>query len=164
MKEIDKVKVFKEVMRNYPTGVTIVTALDKDDQPIGLTANSFASVSLDPLLVLWSIDHKVSTFNEFAKADKFAIHILTGEQTDLCKLFSSKNKDRFANCNWSLSENSLPIIANTCSVLQCRTFNKIEAGDHLILIGEVFAVDHSNQEPMLYIKRNFGQIPNEFYI
>ena len=52
MKEIDKVKVFKEVMRNYPTGVTIVTALDKDDQPIGLTANSFASVSLDPLLVL----------------------------------------------------------------------------------------------------------------
>jgi flavin reductase (DIM6/NTAB) family NADH-FMN oxidoreductase RutF len=154
---------FKSVMGNYPTGVTVVTTIDKDGTPVGLTVNSFASVSLDPTLVLWSIDHKVSTLDIFTGADKFAIHTLAGDQGDICSLFASKGVDRFANCDWSLSEHGLPIISGAYAVLQCKSFKQIEAGDHTILIGEVIDIHHEDKEPLLYHKRKFGSIPEEFY-
>jgi flavin reductase (DIM6/NTAB) family NADH-FMN oxidoreductase RutF len=154
---------FKEVMGNYPTGVTVVTTVDKDGVPVGLTVNSFASVSLDPTLILWSIDHRVSTLDVFRNADKFAVHTLASDQSDICSLFASKGTDRFANCNWKLSENGLPIIAGAYGVLQCKSFKNIEAGDHTILIGEVIDIQNEDKEPLLYHKRKFGKIPNEFY-
>lgn len=154
---------FKTIMGNYPTGVTVVTTVDKDGTPVGLTVNSFASVSLDPTLVLWSIDHKVSTLDTFKNADKFAIHTLAEDQGDICSLFASKGVDRFANCDWSLSEHGLPIISGAYGVLQCKSFQQIEAGDHTILIGEVVDIQQEDKEPLLYHKRKFGSIPKEFY-
>src|SRR6476660_410093 len=102
--------LFKEAMGNYPTGVTVLTTTDTDGNPVGLTVNSFASVSLDPLMVLWSIDHKVSTIKTFTEQGKFAVHILAGDQQELCKTFASKNVDRFSTCHWDFSEHQLPII------------------------------------------------------
>jgi len=154
---------FKTVMGNYPTGVTVVTAVDQDGTPVGLTVNSFASVSLDPTLILWSIDHKVTTLDIFKNADKFAVHTLASDQADICSLFASKGVDRFANCNWSLSEQGLPIISGAYGVLQCKAFKQIEAGDHTILIGEVIDIQNEDKEPLLYHKRKFGKIPEEFY-
>jgi flavin reductase (DIM6/NTAB) family NADH-FMN oxidoreductase RutF len=154
--------LFKEVMGNYPTGVTIVTTCGEDG-PVGLTVNSFASVSLDPLLILWSIDHRVSSINTFKNADGFAVHVLAGDQQELCKLFASRNTDRFGNCKWSLSSHNLPIIENTYAVLQCKKFKQVEAGDHTILIGEVTDITVNDKEPMLYHRRNFGPIPAEFH-
>lgn len=78
-----KVNSFKEAMANYPTGVSVVTAIDENDNPIGLTVNSFASVSVDPLLILWSIDNKVSTYEAFKKVDQFAVNILADDQEKL---------------------------------------------------------------------------------
>lgn len=156
--------LFKEVMGNYPTGVTVVTTTDKDGNPVGLTVNSFASVSLDPLLVLWSIDHKVTTLDSFLHAGKFAIHILAGNQQELCKNFSIKNVDRFSTCKWKFSQKNLPIIEGAFAVLQCETFKTIEAGDHTILIGEVVDIQIEQREPMLYHRRHFSSIPPEFYI
>ncbi|OMP66504.1 flavin reductase family protein [Domibacillus epiphyticus] len=155
--------LFKEVMGNYPTGVTIVTAADHNGEPVGLTVNSFASVSLDPLMILWSIDHKVSTINAFTEGKKFAVHILAGDQQELCKTFASKNVDRFSTCDWRFSENSLPIIEGAFAVLQCKTFKQVEAGDHTVLIGEVIDIQIEKRDPMLYHRRNFGSIPAEFY-
>ena len=86
-------QTFKTVMGNYPTGVTVVTTVDHNGTPVGLTVNSFASVSLDPTLILWSIDHRVSTIDIFKKTDKFAVHTLASDQGDLCALFASKEKD-----------------------------------------------------------------------
>jgi len=159
----DKQMLFKEVMGNYPTGVTIVTTIDHEGNPVGLTVNSFASVSLDPLLILWSIDHKVSTLEAFTDGESFAVHVLAGDQQELCKTFSSKNIDRFSLCNWSTSEHNLPIIDGAFAVLQCKTFNKVEAGDHTILIGEVIDIQIEKKEPMLYHRRRFSSIPTAFY-
>jgi flavin reductase (DIM6/NTAB) family NADH-FMN oxidoreductase RutF len=156
--------VFKEVMGNYPTGVTVVTTVDENGVPLGLTVNSFASVSLDPLLVLWSIDKRVSTYDIFTKTEKFAVHVLANDQSDICSLFASKGTDRFKNCDWKLSENNLPIIAGAAGVMQCKTFKTIEAGDHTILIGEIVDIQSESKEPLLYHKRKFGKIPEEFYI
>lgn len=156
--------LFKDAMGNYPTGVTILTATDQDGKPVGLTVNSFASVSLDPLLVLWSIDHKVSTLDSFVNGGKFAVHILAGDQQELCKTFASKNVDRFSTCEWKTSEHDLPIIEGAFAVLQCKTYQTIEAGDHTILIGEVVDIQIDNKEPMLYHRRHFDSIPPEFYV
>lgn len=164
MQAAEKESLFKEVMGNYPTGVTVVTSTSKEGEPVGLTVNSFASVSLDPMLILWSIDHDVSSLEEFKNASGFVVHILAGDQQELCKTFASK-KDRFQYTDWSLSKYSFPILTNTFSVIQCNTFKQVEAGDHTILIGEVVDIQiDRNKEPMMYHRRKFGPIPSEFYV
>lgn len=159
----EKQQLFREALGNYPTGVTIVTATADNGKPVGLTVNSFASVSLDPLLILWSIDHRVSSKSAFIHGEKFAVHILAGDQVELCKTFAAPNTDRFASCEWTLSEHGLPIIDGVFAALQCELYQTIEAGDHTILIGKVLDIDIHQKDPMLYHRRNFGSIPAQFY-
>ena len=154
---------FKEAMGNYPSGVTVVTAFDENGKPVGLTVNSFISVSLDPLLILWSIDKRVSTYKDFLKVDKFAVNILAADQSDLCTLFSSRVEDRFSQCAWTESDLHLPIFSDALSVMQCKTYKQVEAGDHTLLIGEVLDVKNEKKEPLLYHRRTMGGIPEEFY-
>ncbi|HZG73416.1 MAG TPA: flavin reductase family protein [Chondromyces sp.] len=164
MKKEEKQALFKEALGNYPTGVTIVTTTTSEGKPVGLTVNSFASVSLDPLMVLWSIDHGVSTIKEFTEGGKFAVHILAGNQQELCKTFASKGVDRFSTCQWAFSNNHLPVIEGAFAVLECKTFKTVEAGDHTILIGEVTDIEiDKSKDPMLYHRRHFASIPAEFY-
>ncbi|MHA2890486.1 flavin reductase family protein [Bacillus cereus] len=163
MENSTNVFLFKKVMGNYPTGVTVVTTVDEHQVPLGLTVNSFASVSIEPMLILWSINKRVSSYKSFIKTDKFAIHILSSEQGDICNLFASKGIDRFENCKWNLSEQNLPIISGVAGVLQCKTAKTIEAGDHTILIGEVVDIQNENKGPLLYHQRNIGKISEDFY-
>lgn len=160
---MDNVDLFKRAMGNYPTGVTVVTALDKEGAPIGLTVNSFASVSLDPLLVLWSIDKRVSTYDTFKEIDQFAINILGDNQADIANLFASHHQDRFANCEWHQSAHQLPIIKDAIASLQCKTFKRVEAGDHMILIGEIIDIDVEKKSPLLYHGRKMGALPTAFH-
>ncbi|NYF26343.1 flavin reductase family protein [Sporosarcina sp. JAI121] len=162
-RKTEQVARFKEAMGNYPTGVTVVTAFDADKKPMGLTVNSFASVSLEPLLILWSIDKRVSTYNDFLNTEKFSVNILGADQGDLCTLFSSRVADRFSECDWKESDLNLPVLSDALAVLQCKTVQQIEAGDHTILIGEVLDIRNESKEPLLYHRRTIGAIPQEFY-
>lgn len=162
-KQSTNISLFKEAMGNYPTGVTVVTAFDENEKPIGLTVNSFASVSLDPLLVLWSIDKKVFTYETFKKIDKFAVNILAGDQKEVALLFATKNADRFGNSDWGKSAFGLPIIEGALASLQCKTFQAVEAGDHTILIGEVVDIHVEDKDPLLYHGRNIGPFPKVFH-
>ncbi|MGM9967131.1 flavin reductase family protein [uncultured Rummeliibacillus sp.] len=154
---------FKKALGNYPTGVTVVTTFDKENNPVGLTVNSFASVSLDPLLILWSIDKRAKSLSDFTYSKKFAVNILASDQDKLCFLFSSKEIDRFGQCEWKRSDDDLPILENVASVLECEKVQEIEAGDHIILIGQVYKVVNTDKAPLLYHKRNVGRIPKTFY-
>lgn len=162
METISQVE-FKKALGNYPTGVTVVTALDEYNKPVGLTVNSFASVSIDPLLILWSIDKKSGSFDAFTKVSKFAVNILADDQADLCGLFASKVEDRFGQCEWEKSSKHLPVFPGALSQLECEVYNKIDAGDHIIFIGEVIHITNEDKNPLLYHKRNFGAIPEGFY-
>ncbi|AQQ53417.1 flavin reductase family protein [Planococcus lenghuensis] len=155
--------LFKEVMGNYPTGVTVVTTMDAQGNPLGMTVNSFASVSLDPLLILWSIDKRVNGYEAFINAEKFAVHVLADSQADVCTLFASKGADRFSGSDWTVSDLGLPILAEASGVLQCRTFKTVDAGDHTVLIGEVLDIRSEQRDPLLYHRRTFGKIPETFY-
>lgn len=156
-------QAFKQALGNYPTGVTVVTTFDEQNQPVGLTVNSFASVSLDPLLILWSIDKKSRLLKTFVGAEKFAVNILANDQADICGLFASKEEDRFGKIDWQTSEQSLPVITGALSQLESKTFQQIDAGDHIIFIGEVLHINNEDKDPLLYHRRNFNAIPASFY-
>lgn len=155
----ENVSLFKQIMGSYPTGVTIVTTADSFGNPCGLTVNSFASVSLDPLLVLWCLDRRSTSLEVFQNSEGFAVHILAAEQEELCWTFAGKDTDRFSKAEWFLSNNNLPIISGSFSVLECKKVQQIEAGDHLIFVGEIIKIEKQDKEPMLYFRRNIGKIP-----
>src|SRR5699024_8398608 len=144
---IERVAMFKKALGNYPTGISVVTAIDENNEPIGLTVNSFASVSIDPLLVLWSIDQNITTYDTFRMIHKFAI----------------KEEERFDNCEWTLSENGLPLLTDAMATLECDTFKTVEVGDHTTLFGHVKQVDATEKAPLLYHRRHIGPFPEEFY-
>ena len=160
---INNQQLFKSSMGNYPTGVTVVTTTTEEGIPVGLTVNSFASVSLEPLLILWSIDHKVSSIKEFVEGGKFAVHVLGADQADICMTFASRIEDRFGQCDWEFSKNGLPNIKGVLALLECKTYKTVKAGDHTILIGEVINIKMEQGEPLLYHRRQFGAIPPQFY-
>lgn len=160
---MDSVSQFKQAMGNYPTGVTVVTANDPDGSPIGMTVNSFASVSIDPLLVLWSIDKNAFHYDAFTTAKSFNVNILAADQGDLCMLFASRVEDRFGKCEWKNGSNGVPVLDDVASQLECTVFNTVQAGDHVILIGQVNTIHNEEKEPLLYHKRLFGKIPDAFY-
>lgn len=159
----NKIESFRKALGAYPTGVTIVTAYNEKNEPMGLTVNSFASVSLDPLLILWSIDKGASSYDAFLKVDRFSVNILASDQGDLCNLFASRVPDRFGQCDWDKSELELPVLKDTLATLQCKVHDKVEAGDHTIMIGEVLDIQNRDKEPLLYHKRTLGPIPESFY-
>src|SRR5690625_1595248 len=162
-KKKDQEILFRQALGNYPTGVTVVTGMNEDGDPIGLTVNSFASVSVDPLLILWSVDENVSTYETFKKIDKFAVNILAEDQRDVAITFSTKEEERFQNSDWELSEHGLPILSNVIATLQCETYETVEVGDHTTLFGKVIGVSASDRAPLLYHKRNIGPLPKEFH-
>src|SRR5699024_6333606 len=101
---IERVAMFKKALGNYPTGISVVTAIDENNEPNSLNVNSFDYVLIDTLLVLWCIDQNVTSYDTFRKLDKVAINILAANQRELAVLFSTKDEERFFNCEWTLSE------------------------------------------------------------
>jgi len=112
---------------------------------------------------LVSIDKKSKSLGDFTSTKKFAVNILASDQEKLCFLFSSKEVDRFSQCEWQRSSNNLPILTNTASVLECESVQQIEAGDHVILIGKVTNIINADKAPLLYHQRSVGEIPKTFY-
>lgn len=155
--------LFKEALGNYPTGVAIVTTVNSEGYPVGLTINSFTSLSIDPLLVLWSIDHKSSSIHTFKQTEKFVVHLLAEDQKELVQTFSKKDSDRFSEINWSFSASKLPIIEGVVAVLECETVQTVEAGDHTILIGSVKNIRVEEKRPLLYHRKKVGSIPLSFH-
>lgn len=149
MEVIDK-KFLRKSLGKFSTGVTIVTSIDGDGIPIGMTVNSFSSVSLDPALVLWCIDIKQPSYDAFMVAKGYAVNILSKDQSDLCYKFSSQNHDKFENVNWKKSENGFPLIENSLAWFDCKKWNYYSGGDHQILVGEVTSFNSSDLKPLTF--------------
>ena len=119
-------KDLRKAFGMFPTGITVVTAVDKEKKPIGMTVNSFSSVSLDPPLVLWSIAKKQPSYSLFLDANGYAVNILSKDQVKLCNHFASPLNDKFENINWKLSENGFPLINDTLAWFDCTKWNDYE--------------------------------------
>jgi flavin reductase (DIM6/NTAB) family NADH-FMN oxidoreductase RutF len=135
-------------LADFPTGVTIVTA-QTPQGPIGITANSFSSVSLDPPLVMWSIGRHSSRFAAFADAEHFAIHVLAVEQADLCRRFARSGHD-FAGIELTHSREGSPLLPGALARFECQIAGRFDAGDHLMLLGRVLRMSAREGEPMVF--------------
>lgn len=121
----------------FPTGVTIITTRTEAGEDIGLTANSFNSVSLDPPLVLWSLSAKSASRHAFERAEYFAIHILSAQQQDLASRFARKDVDRFAGVPVERGVGEVPLLSGCAARFTCKMAHQYQGGDHIIIVGEV---------------------------
>jgi flavin reductase (DIM6/NTAB) family NADH-FMN oxidoreductase RutF len=128
---------FRAALGMFATGVTIVTARGADGAPVGLTANSFNSVSLSPPLVLWSLARSAGSMPAFEKGSHYAVNILAADQHALAERFASKSVDRFADVAFREGTGGAPILEGAAAVFECFNRSRYEEGDHVIFVGEV---------------------------
>lgn len=151
-------KQFRAALGRFATGVTVVTA-QTDDGPIGITANSFASVSLDPPLVLWSPAKSSRRYSHFVAAQNYAIHVLGLDQIDLCHHFAKA--DNFDGIDWATCPDGAPLLAGCLARFECRKIAVHDGGDHAIIIGKVKQVALREGSPLLFANGLFGRFEGE---
>lgn len=137
----------RDALGTFATGVTIVTALDEAGQPTGLTVNSFASVSLNPPLVLWSLVNTSASAPAFRACTHFAINVLAADQLLLAQRFASRGVDRFKNLPTVRGASGVPLLPGALAWFECRRHVEHEAGDHTIFIGYVERVGYQGAAP-----------------
>ncbi|MDQ9023262.1 flavin reductase family protein [Acinetobacter sichuanensis] len=137
MDSVSKIRELRDAFGAFMTGVTVVTTTKEDGTPLGFTANSFSSVSLDPALLLVSIAKTSSNYLNFSNSKHFAINILAEEQKDISNIFARPSDDRFASLDWTISVNNNPLINHVTAWFDCTMHQIIDAGDHAILIGKI---------------------------
>ena len=149
---------FRNALGSFTTGITIVTAVGRDGQNIGMTANSFNSVSLDPALVLWSIAKDSSCFEDFMAAKSFAIHILSDEQQELSNRFAKSGADKFADVECLGGLSGVPILPHYSACFQCSLEHQYEGGDHIILVGKVLEFVDNGHNPLVFYRGQYSAI------
>ena len=144
----------RTALGSFLTGVTIVTARNEQGEPYGLTVNSFNSVSLDPPLVLWSLDLGHDRADLFRKAGGFAVNVMGADSAcdELIRKFSKSDADRFSGANWHSGVSGQPVLTDAIASLECRLWAEYPGGDHVIFIGEVLNISTRDGRPAAYFK------------
>ena len=143
-------KALRQAFGQFATGVTIVTTSDSGHDPVGVTANSFSSVSLQPPMVLWSLSAAAMSRRVFEKAEYFCVHILSAAQQELSDLFAQQGADKFAVADWSWGEHGVPLLNDFAARFHCRTESQLPVGDHIVIVGEVIKFEKTDQRPLVF--------------
>ena len=128
---------FRRTLGSFATGITVITALGRDGQPLGMTISSFNSVSLDPPLILWSLSLSSPSLEAFRNASHYAVNVLSAEQEQLSNRFASRNGNRFADVDVRAGLAGVPLIEGCCAWFECTNETQYPGGDHLIFVGHV---------------------------
>jgi flavin reductase (DIM6/NTAB) family NADH-FMN oxidoreductase RutF len=147
-------RAFRTALGSFATGVTIVTALDGEGTPAGITANSFASVSLDPPLILWSPKLASRRFPTFERAAHFAVHVLARDQQALCDHFV--RDARFGPVPWTPGPEGLPLLDGCLARFLCRQEAVLPGGDHAIILGRVWQAARRDGAPLVFQGGKYG--------
>jgi flavin reductase (DIM6/NTAB) family NADH-FMN oxidoreductase RutF len=152
---------FRDALGLFPTGVAIVTTVDAQGQPAGITVNSFTSVSLDPPLILVSIARTSRSFDLFNTVDHFAVNLLREEQRHVSSAFASATADRFGVVKHSPGHGNAPLIDAHLVAFECETYARYDGGDHVLLIGKVLRLNHDPSlppKPLLYYRGQYREL------
>lgn len=148
-------RAFRNALGRYATGVTVVTC-NTADGPLGITANSFASVSLDPPLVLWSPAKASKRYEAFVSANHFAIHVLGAEQKHYCQTFAIDGRD-FSSLDWHAGGNDVPLIDTCLARFECTRHAVHDGGDHAIILGRVTTATVGEGAPLVFTGGAYGR-------
>lgn len=146
--ELDPLQL-RRAFGKFTTGVTIVTT-DSSGKPVGITCNSFASVSLEPPLLLWSLRKESSSYVDFVKAKYFAVNILAADQISLSGKFAKSGTDKFDGVVFEKGYGNVPILHETTASFECKVELIQEGGDHLIIVGRIVRFIQSERPPLVF--------------
>lgn len=141
----------------FGTGVTIVTTVAGDGAWVGLTANSFNTVSLDPPIVVWSLSARSPSLPAFESSRRFVVNVLSQEQMHLSQRFSRPVADKFGDVDVRLGIAQLPVLEGSAAIFECRTVSMEKMGDHILLLGEVERYAYQESTPLLYLNGKYAQ-------
>jgi 3-hydroxy-9,10-secoandrosta-1,3,5(10)-triene-9,17-dione monooxygenase reductase component len=147
--EIDS-RALRDALSSFATGVTIVTTADATGEPIGMTASSFNSVSMDPPLILWSVTKTALSAPIFEKAEHFSVHVLAADQMTLSNRFARSGADKFDGVDYKLDDKGVPQLAGVLTRFDCKTWSVYEGGDHWIIVGEVQNMETQKGEGLVF--------------
>jgi flavin reductase (DIM6/NTAB) family NADH-FMN oxidoreductase RutF len=148
---------FRQVLGDYPTGVSAITAMGADGQPIGMVVGTFSSVSLDPPLVGFLPDKNSSTWPRLEAAGRFCVNVLASDQLSVCRQLAGKGPDKFAEVEYTVSDHNLPVIAGALATIECALHSVTDAGDHYFVLGRVLRLEAAREaDPMLFFRGRYG--------
>lgn len=151
------IRDFRGALGQFPTGVTVITAVDQKGEPIGCTASSFNSVSIDPALVLWSVDKGAFSAEIFKAAEYFAVNVLSESQVATSNKFAGRGEDKFKDVSYTKGLGGAPLLEGCGAQFECKTWNVYDGGDHLIIVGEVMAYHHDNAlTPLVFSRGSYA--------
>lgn len=145
----------RNAFSQFATGVTVVTTLGPDGERIGVTANSFTSLSMDPPLVLWCPGRHLRSLPAFETASHFAINVLASDQQVLSKQFATGSTDKFDGVALREGVAGIPVLEGTLATFECETVARHEAGDHVIFIGQIRQYAHAAADPLVFHGGNY---------
>jgi len=153
-------RAFRQALGRFTTGVTIVTATTGADRTswVGVTANSFTSVSLKPPMVLWSLGRSSRSFDAFADSTHFAVHVLAENQQELSNRFARTIDDKFGELVCGTGTGGVPLLPDCVACFECRTAHVYEGGDHLIFVGEVLNFHHRDRAPLVFHEGRYAAL------
>lgn len=154
MSTIDKA-VFRSALGRFATGVTVITTRDGQGSPVGVTANSFNSVSLEPPMVLWSLAKTSRSMKSFSEAEFFAVHVLASDQQALSNRFAARDTEKFRDVDYQ--DEAAPLLNGCAAIFMCRTIYQYEGGDHIIFVGEVTQFRADEKPPLLYLGGRYAE-------
>ncbi|MCB1897830.1 flavin reductase family protein [Cognatazoarcus halotolerans] len=144
------VRAFRSALGTFATGITVVTACTADGRRVGLTVNSFNSVSLEPPLVVWSLARSLPFAADFENCEYYAINVLAEDQQDLSQHFASRLEDKFSGLGFSEGLGGAPLLEGCCARFECRNTVRHPGGDHVVFISEVERFERSERAPLIY--------------
>ncbi|MHA3892524.1 flavin reductase family protein [Acinetobacter sp. GXMZU3951] len=147
---VENPREIRNLLGQFATGVTVITTRSKQGRKVGMTANSFSSLSLDPPLILWSLSKTAPSLSDFVEAEHFAIHMLAQEHHLLSGHFAKASVDKFAGIAHRDSDVGVPILEDVLATLVCRNVTQYEGGDHLIFIGQIEQYQQRQGEPLVF--------------
>lgn len=144
----------RSALGRFATGVTVITTCDDEGNLEGLTANSFGALSLDPPLVLWNLQRTARSLPRFAAADYFTVNVLSEAQERLARHFATTARNKFQGIPFEAGLGDCPVLPGSLAVIGCKQVRRVDAGDHVIFIGEVIGFSQSEGRPLIF---NSGQ-------
>ncbi|MDQ2664638.1 MAG: flavin reductase family protein [Gemmatimonadota bacterium] len=150
---------FRSVLGRFASGITVITAIDADGRDVGMTASAFSSVSLQPPLVQVCVDRTASMFSALLNGERFGVNVLAAEQEALSRRFAAvESSHRFDGIGYSRGDNGVVLLDDALAHIECRTASRMEAGDHVIFIGEVERANARDARPLLYYRGGYAQL------
>lgn len=149
--------LLRKALGSFGTGVTVVSTLDAAGRPVGVTANSFSSVSLDPPIVLWSLQQRSASLEAYDHSRRFVINVLSVDQVAISRRFATAMADRFEGVAWQRGLAGLPVLQGVVASFECQTVQRLEVGDHILFLGRVERFDHQPAAGLLYCQGRYAQ-------